>query len=239
MELVGSKYKIRLTSKFGEVSAIRDYRPHTGIDLAVNEGAELRSIVDGTIERIIEVGESSLGNGIIIRGTDGRAYIYGHLSKVGDVSEGQQIHAGDIIGFSGNTGNSTAPHLHFGVQEPNGEFIDPQPLADTLADLTGEKSFLDGMKTFFKNGQVDQYDKGDNVFLDLLMAKVGEGLIYVWGWFVYNLPDIVGYSTILAGVIVILGSMVKRGGAIKALLGYAAFLILAVCILAFRRGLND
>ena len=232
MELVGSTYKVRLTSKFGEISPVRDYRPHTGIDLALTEGTELRSIVEGTIERIVQVGENGLGNGIIIRGTDGRAYIYGHLSKI-CVTEGQQINAGDIIGHSGNTGNSTAPHLHFAVQEPNGEFIDPQSLADTVADLSGEKGFLDGVKMFFKNGQVDQYDKGDNIFLDYLMAKVGEGLIYLWDWFVMMLPDIVGYSTILAGVIVILGSMVKRGGAIKVLLGYAAFVILALCILMY------
>ncbi|OIJ12637.1 hypothetical protein BKP37_12600 [Anaerobacillus alkalilacustris] len=232
MELVGSQYKIRLTSKFGEVSEVRNFRPHTGIDLGLSEGTELKSITPGVVERLTPE-NTPLGNGIIIRGDDGNAYVYGHLKEI-HVSPGQRIEFGEFIGLSGNTGTSTTgPHLHFAVQTPNGEFIDPAPLADTLADLTGDKGFLDGVKTFFENGQVDQYDKGDNVVLDYLGKKVGEGLIYIWDWFVVSLPDIVGYSTILAGVVIILGSMVKRGGAIKVLLAYAAFLILALCILIY------
>ena len=236
MELVGNQYKIRLTSKFGEISPVRDYRPHTGIDLAIPEATKLHSIVDGKVERVItEANNSALGNGVIIRGEDGKAYIYGHLKEV-NVTPGQNIEMGQFLGLSGNTGNSTAAHLHFGIQEPNGEFIDPAPLADTVADLTGNQSanFLDNIRNFFKNGQPDQYDKGENIFLDYLMQKVGDGLIYIWEWFVSVLPEIAGYITILAGIVIIIGSMVKRGGAIKVLLGYAAFLILALCILMYQ-----
>jgi hypothetical protein len=50
---------------------------------------------------------------------------------------GEHIHAGEIIGLSGNTGNSTGAHLHFSLRKPDGSLIDPTPLADKVANMSG------------------------------------------------------------------------------------------------------
>lgn len=125
--------KFRLTSPYGAMEEIRDGRPHTGIDLAMPEGTTLRSVADGIVERVTELG--SLGKGVIIHTEDGLHFVYGHMSKV-SVKVGQQVDAGQLIGLSGNTGHSTGPHLHFGMAR-HGEWIDPTPLADTIAEMSG------------------------------------------------------------------------------------------------------
>ena len=63
------------------------------------------------------------GNCIIISHGNGNSTLYGHLSGY-NVSTDQQVTQGQVIGYSGNTGNSTGPHLHFGIIE-NNSWIDP------------------------------------------------------------------------------------------------------------------
>jgi hypothetical protein len=127
--------KFRMSSKFGSLEEIRDH-PHNGIDLAMPEGTTLRSIADGVIERITDYGSESIGKGVIIKLEDGSRAIYGHMSDI-DVKVGEAIKAGEVIGLSGNTGHSTGAHLHFGLWK-NGEYIDPTPMADTLANISGD-----------------------------------------------------------------------------------------------------
>ncbi|WNS74220.1 M23 family metallopeptidase [Bacillus sp. DTU_2020_1000418_1_SI_GHA_SEK_038] len=120
---------IRITSKFREMESFRS-KPHTGIDLSFPEGSELKSIGDSVVEKIVDYGSENIGKGVILRLADGKQAIYGHLSDI-KVKAGQSIAEGQIIGLSGNTGNSTGPHLHLALKE-NGSFIDPTPLAHKL-----------------------------------------------------------------------------------------------------------
>jgi murein DD-endopeptidase MepM/ murein hydrolase activator NlpD len=126
--------KFRLSSSYGVMEEVRE-GPHSGIDLAVPEGTTLRSIVDGEVTNVFD-GSGNIGEGVKILGEDNREYIYGHMSDV-DVKVGDKVHFGDVLGESGNTGNSTAPHLHFGVKE-DGEFVDPSVLAPKLDSITGD-----------------------------------------------------------------------------------------------------
>ncbi len=66
------------------------------------------------------------GNQIVLKLADGRFAQYAHLSQLG-VKAGQHVNAGDQIGKSGNTGNSTGPHLHFEIRTVNqyAKVIDP------------------------------------------------------------------------------------------------------------------
>ena len=70
--------------------------------------------------------KNGYGNYIEIDHGNGLRSFYGHLNKV-NVSRGDKVYRGDGIGLSGNTGNSTGPHLHFGVHK-NGESINPLDL---------------------------------------------------------------------------------------------------------------
>jgi murein DD-endopeptidase MepM/ murein hydrolase activator NlpD len=136
--------KFRLSGKYGELSEVRNNQPHNGIDIAMPEGTELRSVVDGVVERVFD-GSGKIGEGVVIKLEDGTRAIYGHMSDV-DVKVGERIEAGELIGLSGNTGNSTGPHLHFGIMR-DGQFVDPSPLAEPLANMSGNvgESWLDGM----------------------------------------------------------------------------------------------
>ena len=113
----------RVTSKFGP----RRYRFHYGIDLAVNIGDTIRSAFKGKV-RIIDYDGGGYGNYIVIRHDNGLETVYAHLSKV-DVRQDQSVRAGQLIGFGGNTGRSTGPHLHFETRYI-GNALNPSNLID-------------------------------------------------------------------------------------------------------------
>ena len=117
---------------------------HTGIDLRANYD-NVYAIMNGVV---IEAGYSSgNGNYIAIQHRDFITY-YLHLSTV-LVKKNQQINAGTVIAISGNTGTSTAPHLHFAVKE-NGKFIDPVQFLNDLIILNNTIS------TYGSNRQISQ-----------------------------------------------------------------------------------
>lgn len=127
--------KFRLSGKFGEYAEVRGNAPHTGIDLAMPEGTQLRSLFNGTVEKVFDGGK--IGNGVSIKLDDGSANtIYGHMKQV-NVHVGERVHSGELIGLSGNTGNSTGPHLHFGMKDSHGHFVDPTEHAEKLASISG------------------------------------------------------------------------------------------------------
>jgi len=114
----------------GVISSWFGYRPdpftgvrsfHGGIDLAVAMGTPVKAAMDG---RVADVNYSQLfGNYIILAHDGGLQTLYGHLS-LQKVKIGEAIAQGEIIGLSGNTGYSTAPHLHFGIYK-NGVAVNP------------------------------------------------------------------------------------------------------------------
>jgi hypothetical protein len=128
--------KFRITGKFGELSPVRDFKPHSGIDLAMDEGTTLRSVADGVVDRVFD-GTGLIGKGLSVKFPDGTRAIYGHMNEV-KAHVGDHVNAGDIIGLSGNTGNSTGPHLHFGLKDASGNVIDPTPIAEKLASISGD-----------------------------------------------------------------------------------------------------
>jgi hypothetical protein len=128
--------KFRLTGKFGELSPVRDFRSHSGIDLAMPEGTTLRSVANGVVDKVFD-GSGAIGKGLSVKMPDGTRTIYGHMNEV-KAHVGEKVHAGEVLGLSGNTGNSTGPHLHFGMKDANGHVIDPTPHAEQLASISGD-----------------------------------------------------------------------------------------------------
>jgi murein DD-endopeptidase MepM/ murein hydrolase activator NlpD len=96
---------------------------HTGIDMAAPKGTAVRSIMDGTVNKVIE-NDPVYGNNLTItHGADFQS-LYAHLDTV-TVKQGDPVAGGEIIGTVGSTGFSTGPHLHFEYQDGNGDSIDP------------------------------------------------------------------------------------------------------------------
>ncbi|MDO9515640.1 MAG: M23 family metallopeptidase [Syntrophales bacterium] len=113
------------TSEFGyRVSPFTGRRElHRGIDIATEIGKEIVAPADGVIRRVST--EKGMGNLVQISHGNGVVTVYGHLLSKSDVKSGQKIKRGDIVGYVGNTGRSTGPHLHYGVCE-DGIYIDPR-----------------------------------------------------------------------------------------------------------------
>lgn len=90
---------------------------HTGVDFAVPTGTPIFAAKDGKVleAKTKVTWGGSYGTAIVIDHGDGFRAIYAHLSKL-EVKVGQQVTKGQQIGLSGNTGNSTGPHLHFEVR---------------------------------------------------------------------------------------------------------------------------
>lgn len=130
---INGKPFFRITSEFGVMDTSIRENAHSGIDLATFEGTPLINVSDGVVTQIYRLGDKNVGNGIKVENSDGVEIIYGHLSEI-SVKVGDKVDIGQIIGKTGNTGNSTGPHLHLGAKL-DGKFIDPQQFVDTMQSL--------------------------------------------------------------------------------------------------------
>jgi murein DD-endopeptidase MepM/ murein hydrolase activator NlpD len=95
---------------------------HPGMDFAAAQGTEIYATGDGTVERADALAQG-YGNHIVIDHGYGYKTLYGHMSKMA-VSAGQQVKRGQLIGYVGSTGLSTAPHVHYEVMKA-GEKMNP------------------------------------------------------------------------------------------------------------------
>ena len=84
-----------------------------GIDISAPIGTEVRAAADGTVVNKADRGNTSFGKWLEIRHDDGTCTVYAHLSDFSMVNNGQRVSKGQLIARSGNSGNSTCPHLHF------------------------------------------------------------------------------------------------------------------------------
>jgi murein DD-endopeptidase MepM/ murein hydrolase activator NlpD len=106
-----------VSSPFG----MRWGRLHAGIDMPLSEGTPLRAADSGRV--VIAGFTGGYGNYTCIQHTGSLSTCYGHQSRLG-TSVGANVSQGQVIGYSGNTGHSTGPHLHFEVRI-NGNPVDP------------------------------------------------------------------------------------------------------------------
>lgn len=99
---------------------------HAGVDIPVKVGTSVRAAKDGVVTFAGEV--SGYGIAVYLQHDDAVTR-YGHLSAV-KVRRGRRVARGDVIALSGNTGNSTGPHLHFEVR-PGDRAVNPLPYLPT------------------------------------------------------------------------------------------------------------
>ncbi|MEU9148769.1 peptidoglycan DD-metalloendopeptidase family protein [Streptomyces sp. NPDC048349] len=108
-----------LSASFGQAGGMW-MSVHTGIDFPVGYGTPVMAATDGTVRTQYN---SAYGNMAIVTAPDGTETWYCHLSST--KIRGGKVKAGDVIAYSGNSGNSTGPHLHFEVRPGGGSAIDP------------------------------------------------------------------------------------------------------------------
>ncbi len=98
-------------------------RLHTGLDISGGSGTPIAAAKGGTV---LSAGwRGGYGNAVVISHGGGITTLYAHQSQM-NVSAGQQVGRGDIVGWVGSTGASTGPHLHFEVRV-NGSPVNPRP----------------------------------------------------------------------------------------------------------------
>jgi len=108
---------------YGEVKSDYGYRAnpfsgrssefHKGMDFKANIGDTVRCTADGIVESADW--DNGYGKCVTIKHSYGFECKYGHLSQF-NVVQGQEVKAGDVIGFVGSTGRSTGPHLHYEIR---------------------------------------------------------------------------------------------------------------------------
>lgn len=113
-------------------------RMHQGIDIAAPTGTPIYASADGTVE----MAKWNGGYGLYVQLAHGgdMETRYGHMSRL-NVSAGQRVLKGELIGFVGSTGRSTGPHLHYEVRIA-GKAVNPEPY---LSPGDGEEAFAQAM----------------------------------------------------------------------------------------------
>nr|WP_320016486.1 M23 family metallopeptidase [uncultured Desulfobacter sp.] len=104
--------------------------PHRGVDFRAPTGTAVEAVANGRV--ILAESHYYAGNSIYIDHGNGVISLYFHLSKF-DVSQGDIVKRGQIIGKSGSTGRSTGPHLHLSISV-QGQLVDPVPLFERTND---------------------------------------------------------------------------------------------------------
>jgi murein DD-endopeptidase MepM/ murein hydrolase activator NlpD len=98
--------------------------PHPGLDVAVPIGTQVRASGGATVNQIGD--DPEYGLYVLLDHPEEYQTMYGHLSRI-IVTDGQNVEAGEVIGLSGNSGRSTAPHLHFEIRQ-RGTSLDPRTM---------------------------------------------------------------------------------------------------------------
>ena len=117
----------KITCSYKKVGKMWSKGYHTGVDFAVKTGTEVLAVADGKVANA-NWGQA-YGTQIVEALEDGTFFIYAHLSK-SLVKPGDKISKGQVIGKSGNTGNSSGPHLHVeqrsAIKWSTGKDLDPK-----------------------------------------------------------------------------------------------------------------
>ncbi len=194
----------RVTSTFGEFRALGMRGPHfhMGVDFstALSEGKPVYAAADGYLVRLEIDTDDIYGYTLVLDHENGYRSLYAHMSsfspKLKEIVEdlkrefGDQrivvefptksiyFRKGEIVGFSGKTGEATWPHVHFEVRDESEKIsIDPLPLMSEVKrpvdeEIVVEKISVNGRKYTFSNGGIYSFT-GDYPKIELLAYSVG------------------------------------------------------------------
>ena len=123
-----------ITAYFGpeEHPFKKNFRLHTGVDIAWGRGTPIIATANGTVENI-GYQPTGLGLNVTLRHKYGFKTVYGHMNKT-IVERGQYVERGQVIGYMGSTGLSTGPHVHYEVWIGE-QLVDPMYYLDMNTEL--------------------------------------------------------------------------------------------------------
>lgn len=128
-----------ITSGFGmrEHPLLGYNKMHKGVDFGGATGTPIMAAGDGTVE--FKGWKGGYGNFVLIRHNNTYETAYGHMSKFANISEGNRVKQGQVIGYVGMTGGATGPHLHYEVRQ-NDQQVNPVSKQFNLANgLSGKQ----------------------------------------------------------------------------------------------------
>jgi murein DD-endopeptidase MepM/ murein hydrolase activator NlpD len=108
----------------GQVGTGGSEEAHPGLDIAVATGSIVRASGGATVNQVGE--DPEYGYFVLLDHPEGYQSMYGHLSRI-LVGAGSRVSRGEVIALSGNSGRSTAPHLHFEIRH-SGTSLDPRTM---------------------------------------------------------------------------------------------------------------
>lgn len=128
---------------------------HNGVDFRATVGTRVKNVLAGVVvgtgNTDIYPGCYSFGKWVMVKHNNGLSTIYGHLSVI-SVEKGQNLSTGDLIGYSGNTGYTTGPHLHISVYATEGvrieQYVNSRGCKQAVIPLADVKAYLDPMLYF-------------------------------------------------------------------------------------------
>ena len=196
---------------------------HYGVDIDLNTGDAVSAAFDGKV-RIAKL-NSSYGNVVIIRHSNGLETYYAHLSKL-LVKSGDAVTAGQIIGLGGNTGYSRGSHLHFEVRylgqpiNPNDliSFTDEKLTTDTL--FVSKKSFVYNRNLYSKKNDIhslNNYSAKNNTSIkdagklvgNEYIVKQGDSLSAIAGRYGTSVTELCKKNGLKTNSILRLGQRIK------------------------------
>jgi murein DD-endopeptidase MepM/ murein hydrolase activator NlpD len=102
------------------------YQSHTGDDFPINQGTPVHTTMAG---KVVWAGSNGPWGNLVVIENNGYQVWLAHLSKI-HVGEGTILTRGEVVGLSGTTGNSTGPHVHYGIKHKTGDnsyvWLNPQ-----------------------------------------------------------------------------------------------------------------
>ncbi|MFZ2556121.1 MAG: peptidoglycan DD-metalloendopeptidase family protein [Minisyncoccia bacterium] len=112
---------VRITQQFGRTAdsgRLYSSGSHNGVDFGASIGTPIKSALSGTVRATGNTdalkGCYSYGKWVLVKHNNGLTTLYAHMSQI-NVSGGESVATGQVLGFSGDTGYATGPHLHFSV----------------------------------------------------------------------------------------------------------------------------